>query len=211
MIGTLDLETFNARRTALQASIATALEEFDQASLAAELSGDLSFDVSAARANITHLEDRLHALDRAWVVAQNKAAAASQAEAETERLANIAELKGQAATAIATARDMEAHFDAFMEKLQAYVAAAASFRAQLSNVTTDSPHQRRTLDIIGHNMVGPCIVGKLRKADLPSLDDYNAIEAMRAFEGKTPSGVALERINSALRSAAQDIPELKGE
>ena len=107
-IGTLDHEIYYARRTALLASIATAQAEYDRDSLAAELGGDLKFDPTVARANMGHLEDRLHSLDRAWVVAQEQAITDAAAKASTEQAGQIAGPNPKAAPQVTWPRTKKA-------------------------------------------------------------------------------------------------------
>lgn len=200
------------RRQKLDEQLVAARAAFDETIELDDDDGKASRD---ARWNVEHLELRKDANDRRRgrsIVEEQRQAEAKQIESRKQQAADVVAF---ADAAIADARKAEALFQPFLsaqhEADESWLRFDNAVRGLVSGrLGYDHPRFESISLALSHRFEGPSIVGRMQAASVPGLELVDdPIAAMLQHGNSTLSGVVGERLNTVLRQAALDIPELR--
>lgn len=204
-------EEHSKRRQGLEQELAAAGSSLDEA-LERDDDGE---GAREPRWNVEHLELRLDALDRVRarsVAQEQRQAELAQEEQDRQEIAKVLAL---AEVARAAAVNSEESFQAFLsdvrEANEAWIGFDSTIKALvLGRLGFDHPRMQAISLALSHRFEGSTIVGRLQAAAVPGLELVDdPIDAMRQCAGYTLSSLVSTRIDTVMRRASIDIPELR--
>jgi hypothetical protein len=200
----LNVEQYRSRNAELNNLRHASEQDYRQAALRSEASGDSSFVENAIRER-DEVKQSIANLEAAWELSQHEIAAedAEQASVDHIETANAANEAVQAASAAAVRA--EGYLNAFVDewkKLQK----ARHLVLSLANSLADGPVN----ESVGNSAEQAFVLGTLYRAGLNQLDDLDGIQAVR-YVNNGLTLVEASRIHQAERviAAALAAPELK--
>jgi hypothetical protein len=197
---------FGAEFHELEQERLVAVSEYDDACVA----DDDGAAAKLAKERLETIEHRIRVLRRKREISAEEEARQAIEKAAADRLEAISATKKSAAATKRAAQEVRKAIDELVDKFRTFDERYGDTASRLKSLNLSPARARLVHDGIQNRMEGALIMGLLRKADMPALDRFDPITAMRAFDGKHFDELIDSRLDYLIRSAAMDAPELRG-